>query len=133
MSSAVKAARSLLANNAALTAVVPPDRIVAGRLERDTALPALVVGHISTVRRPVVKQGTTEFCTSRVQVTIFAKSYPDQHAVQKLVRRALPPTRGTINGVDVDGIQSGGDGPDIRDDVADIYMGTCDFIVTFNE
>lgn len=133
MSSAAKAARYLLTQNPALTAIVPVDRIVVGRLERGTILPAVVVSHVSTIRRPVVRRGATEFCTSRVQVTIFAKSYPDQDAAQKLVRKALPPTRGAVIGVDVDDIQSGGDGPDIPDDVADIYMGSSDFIVTFNE
>jgi hypothetical protein len=133
MSSAVKAVRYLLANDSGLTAVVPPDRVVAAWLGEGTKLPAVVVSHISTQRRPVVQRGPTQFCTSRVQVTVFAKSYPDQDAVQKLVRQALPPTRAVINSVDVDSIQSGGDGPDIRDDAAGIFMGVSDFIVTFNE
>jgi hypothetical protein len=133
MSSAVKAARYLLANDAGLAALVPTERIVAGRLEVGAKLPAVVVSHISTQRRAVVQQGPTQFCTSRVQITVFAKSYPDQDVLQKLVRNALPPTRAVINGVDVDSIQSGGDGPDIRDDAAGIFMGSSDFIVTFNE
>lgn len=134
MSSAVKAVRFLLANNPALAALISADRIVAGRLgPAANLLPALTLMHVSTNRRPVVKQGATEFCTSRVQVTVHARTYPDQAAVQRLVRKALPPTRGLVNGVDVDDIQSGGDGPDIRDDAADIFMGTADFIVTFNE
>jgi len=133
MSSAVKAVRFLLSNDAGLTALVPSDRIVAGRLEVGSKLPAVVVSQISTQRRAVVVRGPTQFCTSRVQVTVFAKSYPEQDALQQLVRKALPPMRGTINRVDLDSIQSGGDGPDIRDDAAGIYMGTSDFIVTFNE
>lgn len=133
MSSAVKAVRYLLAQNAALTAVVPADRIAAGRLGPKTALPAVTIAHISTSRRQVVKNGPTQFCTSRVQVTVHAKAYPDQDAVQRLVRRALPPTRGLVAGVDLDSIQDGGTGPDIIDAAADIYMGTDDFIVTFNE
>jgi hypothetical protein len=133
MSSSVKAVRWLLINDADLTALVPPERIVVGRLERGTVLPAIAVGHVSTIRRKVVVEEPTEFCTSRVQVTVFAKAYPDQDAVQKLVRKALPSTRATINGVNVDDVRPGGDGPDIRDDVADIFMGSFDFMVTFNE
>jgi hypothetical protein len=49
------------------------------------------------------------------------------------VQTALPPIRGIVNGIDVDSIQSGGDGPDTRDDAAGVYIGTSDFIVTFNE
>lgn len=133
MSSAVKAVVYLLTRNAALTAVVPTDRIVSGLLGPGTKLPALSVSHISTNRRPVVQPGTIEFCTSRVQVTVHAKEYPQRHVVQRLVHKALPPTRGLVNGVDVDSIQPGGDGPDIDDAAAEIYMGTSDFIVTFNE
>jgi hypothetical protein len=133
MSSAVKAVRYLLAHDPTLTAVVPSERIAAGRLGPKTTLPAVTIAHISTTRRAVVTKGITEFCTSRVQVTVHAKTYPDQDIVQRLVRKALPPTRGLVNGVDVDSIQPGGTGPDIIDSAADIYMGTDDFIVTFNE
>lgn len=133
MSSAVKAVRYLLAHNAVLKAIVPAERIVAGVLGPGAALPALTIAHISTNRRPTVKKGATDFCTSRVQVTVHAKTYPDQDALQRLVRKALPPTRGSVNGVDVDSIQDGGTGPDITDADAGIYMGTDDVIVTFNE
>jgi hypothetical protein len=132
MSSAVKACRFMLAQNAALTAVVPDQdgRIAIGRLKEGTLLPALVVSHISTVRRSTIKAEAIQFCTSRVQVTVHAKSYPEQDGLQKLVRAALPPTRGAVNGVDLDDIQPGGDGPDLIDDH---WIGTTDFIVTFNE
>jgi hypothetical protein len=133
MSSAVKAVVYLLTHNAPLTAAVPADRIVAGRLDPGTALPALTVSHIGTSRRRVVKQGTTDFCTARVQVTVHAKDYKTQDSVQRLARKALPPTRGLINGIDVDSIQSGDDGPDIDDAAPGVYMGISDFIVTFNE
>lgn len=133
MSSAVKALRYLLTQDPAVTAAVPADRIVAGRLDPGTALPALTIMHVSTVRRPVVTKGASDFCTSRVQITVHAKTYPEQAMVQQLARKALPPVRGLVNGVDVDSIQSGGDGPDIRDDAAGIFMTTADFIVTFNE
>jgi hypothetical protein len=133
MSSAVKVARYLLANYPDLTALVPADRVVAGRLEVGSQLPAVVVSQVSTQRRPVVVRGSTQFCTSRVQVTVFARSYPEQCALRRLVQTALPPIRGIVNGIDVDSIQSGGDGPDTRDDAAGVYIGTSDFIVTFNE
>lgn len=133
MSSAVKAVRYLLTHDAALAAAVPVDRIVAGRLGPGTVLAAVTISHVSTTRRPVVNGGGTAFCTARVQVTTHAKTYPEQDAIQKLVRKALPPMRGSVNGVDLDSIQDGGTGPDIIDATADIYMGTDDFIVTFNE
>lgn len=133
MSSAVKAVRALLVANPALVAVVPPDSIGTGRFKEGTQLPAVIVSHVSTNRSKVTNPDGTRFCTSRIQATIFARTYPGQDAVQKLVRQTLKPTRGLINGVSLDSIQPEGDGPDIRDDLADIYMGMSDFIVTFTE
>lgn len=133
MSSAAKAVRYLLVQNPELTAIVPRDSIGTGRFKEGSPTPAAIVSHVFTSRRPVLNQDGTQFCTSRIQVTVFAKSYPEQDAVLQLVRRALPPTRGLVAGVALDSIQPGGDGPDMRDDLASIYMGAVDFIVTFNE
>jgi hypothetical protein len=133
MSSAVKIARYLLVQHPGLAAAVPPNSIGTGRFTEGSALPAIIVSHVFSSRRPVRNQDGTEFCTARIQVTVFAKSYPEQDAVQKLVRTALPETRGVVDGVNLDNIQPGGDGPDLRDDIAGIYIGTSDFIVTFNE
>lgn len=129
----VKAVRWLLANNAPLNAVVPAERIQGGVLPQGTALPAIVVSRISSVRRHNVSGLTDTFCTSRVQVTVFAKDYPDQKRVQALIPAALPRSRGVINGVKVDAILSDIEGPDFRDDEAGIFMGSHDFIVKFNE
>ena len=133
MSSAVKAVRALLVADPALVAVVSPNSIGTGRFQEGTQLPAVIVSHISTNWRTPVTPDATTFGRSRVQVTVFAQSYPSQDALQRLVRHALPPTRGVVNGVALDSIQPGGDGPDMRDDHANIFMGASDFIVTFNE
>ena len=133
MSAAAKVVRFLLAHDLALAAMVPDDRIVVGRIGPGTKLPALTIMHVSTIRRAQVKQSPTEFCTSRIQITVHAKVYGDQDAVQRLVRKALPPVRGVVNGVDVDSIQPGGTGPDVIDAATDLYMGSDDVIVTFNE
>lgn len=133
MSSAVKAVVYLLTHNAALLAAVPVERIAPGRLGPGTQLPAVTVSHIGTNRQKFVKQAATEFCRARVQVTVHARTIPEQDAVQRLVRRALPATRGIVAGIDVDDIQSGDDGPDIDDAAPGIYMGVSDYIVTFNE
>jgi hypothetical protein len=129
----VKVVRYLLANSAPLTAVVPAAKILAGVIPQGTVLPAIAISHVSTVRRKTVERSATEHCTARVQVTVQAKSYPQQKAILALVRAALPRTRGMINGVDVDNILCDIDGPDFIDTEADIYMGSSDFIVTFNE
>lgn len=129
----VKAIRYLLANNAPLIAVVPAAKIMAGVIPQGTALPAIAVGHVSTLRRHTIAASGTEHCTARVQVTVHASTYVSQKAVLTLVRAALVRTRGTINGVAVDSLLHDLDGPDFRNDEAGIFMGSVDYIITFNE
>lgn len=127
----VKAVRYLLANNAPLIAVVPASRISAGALPQGTALPAISVTHVSTVRRHMVAQ-TVEMCTSRVQVTVMASTYPLLKSTQALVRAALPRSRGTVNGVRVDSILTDADGPDFTDE-AGLHIGSLDYIINYTE
>jgi hypothetical protein len=129
----VKAVRYLLANSAPLVAVVPAAQIVAGVLPQGTALPAIAVSHVSTVRQHLVAATATQLCISRVQVTVLASTYPSQKDVLALVRAALPRSRGTVNGVNVDSILHDLDGPDFRDDEAGVFMGSADFIVRYVE
>jgi hypothetical protein len=129
----VKAVRYLLANNAALIAAVPAAKIMAGLIPQGTVLPAIAVSHVSTVRRHTIASGVTEYCISRVQITVMATSYPQQKSILSLVRSALPRSRSTINGVAVDSILSDAEGPDFRDDDIAAFLGSLDFIVTYNE
>jgi hypothetical protein len=129
----VKVVRYLLANNAPLVAVVPAEKIQPGVIPQGTVLPAIAISHVSTVRRKTVDRGATEYCTARVQVTVQSKSYAEQKRTLRLVRDALPRTRGTVHGVEVDNILHDIDGPDFNDSDTEIYMGSSDFIVTFHE
>lgn len=127
----VRAVRYLLANNATLIAQVPAARIVIGVLIQDTALPAISVTHVSTVR-PQMVNAASKLCVSRVQVTVMAGSYATQKSVQALVRAALPRSRGSVNGVAVDSILIDTEGPDFTDE-AGLYMGSIDYRVTYTE
>jgi len=130
--SAVAAIRYLLANNVSLIAAVPAAKIMPGPVPLNTVLPAIGVNEISTVERTAVAiDGADVFTTARVQVTVLAKTYPDQKSILDLVRKACGNTRGTINGVVVDSIISDGAGPDFRDNEAEIYMQSRDFMVKF--
>jgi len=132
--SAVKVVRYLLANNAPLLAAVPADRILSAVIPINTVLPAICVNHISTSERvTVAANDSTILATSRVQVTVQAKTYADQKAILELVRKACPLSRATINGVVVDSILPDIAGPDFRDDEAGIFMQSRDFIVKFYE
>lgn len=129
----VKVVRYLLANNAPLVAVVSTARIQAGLVPQGTALPAIAVTHVSTVRRQHIAAAAKEYCIARVQVTVMAADYPTVKSVLALVRSALPRTRGTVNGVALVSLVKDMDGPDFRDDEAGIFMQSVDYIVTFNE
>lgn len=131
--SAVKAVRYLLANNSGLTAAVTVDQIMAGPLPQSAAMPAVSVMHVSTVRRNTVQGGeASQFCTSRVQVSAKAASYPQLRQVMDLVLAALPRSRGTANGVKVDAVLPETEGPDMSDEESGIFFGSHDFIVTWN-
>lgn len=124
----------LLLHSGPLLAAVPAARITPGKLPEKSALPAVSVRHITGTRRKTVDGSiANQLCTGRVQITVHAANYAQQKAVLKLVRTALPATRGTINGVVVDSIEHALDGPDMSDDEAEIYEESVDYWVRFIE
>src|ERR1035437_9967009 len=101
--SGVIAISSLLANNAAVLAVVPASKIMAGVIPLDNVLPAIGISHISTVERNTVAMHSAEvMATERVQVTVQTKRYADQKSILELVRKACPNTHDTVNEIAVD-------------------------------
>ena len=126
--------RYLLANNVALTALVPAAKIMAGVIPIATVLPAIGVHHISTVERNTVAMNSAKvMATERVQVTVQTKRYSEQKSILELVRKACANKRATINSIAVDSILPAGAGPDLRDDDLDIFLQSRDFIVKFVE
>lgn len=128
----VTAIRFLLMNDAALTAIVPADRI-ASDLPQGVALPAISVLHISTTYRHTIASDGHDQCRSRVEVVVHAKSRPSQKAILKLARAALPRTHGVVNGVPVDSILKGDVNPDFRNDEIGSFIGSQDFFITYTE
>jgi len=121
----------MLANNAPLTAVVSSNKIMAGIVPINTALPAISIRQISGQEHRVIKRGSNELVTDRIQVTALASTYPSQKSILNLIRTALPGTRGTINGFVVDSIVPDIDGPDLYNDDPVIYEQSMDFMVRF--
>jgi len=140
--SGVAVIRYLLANAAAVTAVVPATRIMAGDLPLKTVMPAISVVQISSLPRNTVKMNEPSVQhTDRVQVSVVFKGpegtptgagYPGVRALLKLVLAACPHTRGAVNGVDVDSILPDIEGPDLQDEATALYSGSRDFIVRWN-
>lgn len=131
--SGVKVVRYLLANSAPLTAVVAAAKIAAGPVPQDTELPAIAVTQISGVQTNTVAMNAAAYqVRERIQVTAYAKTYPQMKAILALVRAALPLSRGTVNGVAVDSILPDSDGPDLFDHEAGAHEQSIDFIVKFS-
>ena len=124
--------RYLLVNSAALTAIVPPERILQGEIKQGTSKPAIGISHISGVWGKEVS-GQSRFCRARVQVTVEAASYGQKKQIMRLVREAVPRTPGLTAGVAVDSILRDADGADIDDTEVEIYIQTQDFFVSYNE
>lgn len=129
--SGVAVVRYLLANDATLTATVPATRIMAGILPINTTLPAISITQISGSRLNVIKHGSNEHVTDRVQVTVLATTYPQQKTILNLVKSALPATRGTVNSIVVDSIQQDFTGPDLYNDDPVIYEQSVDYFVKY--
>ena len=132
--SGVIVVRYLLAHDAPLLAVVPETKIMAGPIPLNTVLPAIEVSDISAIESgSVAMNETTRLVTNRIQVSVLAKTYAEQKSILKLVRKALPVSHTTVNGIVVDCIIPEIRGPDIRDDAATIFSQSRDFMVSFQE
>jgi len=129
----VKVIRALLVGTAAVVAKVPADRIIAGTLKEDVELPALVIAEVSSVPYGSI-DGNAEYSvvTSRVQVTIVAKAYPEAKGLVDLVRRSCNFQRGLIASVDVISVVRDTIGPDMSDDAGNNFQ-SIDFKVTYHE
>jgi hypothetical protein len=128
--SGVAVIRFLLAN--AVADLVPAKYVMGGVIPVGTPLPALSVQEISSVPRTTVAMNSPKMLlTERVQVTVEAKSYPEQKTILARVRAACPNQHGMVNGVDLDSILPDVGGPDLFDAETAIYMQTQDFIVKY--
>lgn len=145
--SAVKIIRSLLAADAAVVALVPAGRIIAGVLPQGTALPAIAVTEVSRTDHQPLKAGAFGRSTSRVQVTLFATTYPQQKQLLGLVRHVCRDKNGQLDatvigdwftyfehiGVSGVSVLLAGTGPDFNDPEAGFYMQSQDFSVSYTE
>lgn len=123
--------RSLLVNDAGVTALVPSTRISAGDLPQGVTLPAISIDLISSVDRNIPSQGATRHVSDRVQVTTFAATYPALKSLQEAVKSACADKFPTIAGISNVVVHTQNQGPDFRDEENSVRMGTQDFRVTF--
>ena len=134
---AEKVINNLLNAAAGITALVGSGsaaRIYPGIVPQDSALPALVVEHISGNELTTLDANAAfGLVQSRIQVTALAKTYPEVKALIEQVRIACNYQRGVIATVRVVSVLRDTVGPDLRDDDMQIYSQSIDFQVTFQE
>ena len=80
--SAVAIMRALVVAHAPVTALVSPARILAGDVPQGS-LPAIGIREISGIEQDTVARQGNSLVTARVQVTVYAASYPQQKAIIK--------------------------------------------------
>lgn len=128
----VKVIRALLLGAETVTARVA-GRIAAGDVDADRGLPAIGLAEVSMAPIGAFDaQAEYSIVTSRVQVTVVGKTYPDVIALIDLARRACNFERGQIAGVDVISVLRDTVGLDMED-VAGNSIKTIDFKVTYHE
>lgn len=129
--SAEKVIYNLLSTNTNLLAVVPKAKIFAGFIPIDTVLPAIAYSLVSSKESTAIGL-TTLKNTSRMQVTVSAKSYVDVKQISSIVRLACNHKQGTFNGIVTDYVIMDNVGADFRDDEAGIFYSTTDFVIAHN-
>lgn len=126
--------RTLLASTPAVTAIVPPARIIAGIVQQGTTLPAIGVSEVSSTAEMTVSRSTnTELVRSRVQVTVYGTSYPQMKQLLLACKMGKGVKNGTVAGFYVNSVMPAGTGPEIPPGDDKIFEQSRDFMVTFAE
>jgi hypothetical protein len=128
--SGVAVIRYLLTHAGSVVAVVPAERIVAGDLPLNTALPALSVKLVDGVPENFIRLNeASRRHFDRVQVSYLARDYSSLATLGALVLAACPSQRGTVGGVSVDSITPDLEGPDFHESEVGFFSRSRDFIV----
>ena len=122
---------ALLIADQDLIKAIPVERIKAGALSENVALPALLVRTVSSVERLALKRGDTVRTADRVSVTVRAATYAEQTAVIRMVRSICAGRTGAVGEASSVSIVSAGTGPDARGP-GNSFEQTQDFRVSFD-
>lgn len=122
---------ALLCADPELIALVPVDRIMPGYVEGQ--LPAIGIREISGIEQDTVSRAGNSLVTARVQVTVYATSYPQQKAIMKAAKLGPGTFTGQIAGYAVRSVLRDCLGPDLGDPAVPTFEQSRDFKVTFIE
>ncbi|MFD1951869.1 hypothetical protein ACFSGX_13935 [Sphingomonas arantia] len=131
--SGVLIAGELLTGFEPLTTLVPVDQLKAWVLPQGTPVPSLVATCISRTKVQFLAAESVWLMTERVQLTARAASGLARAAILRAAERACADRTGTIAGFDQVAVLFAGAGPDFMNDAADIFMGSIDLRISFNE
>lgn len=130
--SAVAIVRALLVGHAPLTAIVPAARIVAGDVNLD-ALPAIGIREISAVEQDTVSRAGNSLIRARVQVTVYAESYPQQKTILRTTKLGAGVFTGQVAGYAVRSVLREAVGPDMGNSAIPTFEQSRDFMVAYIE
>jgi Protein of unknown function (DUF3168) len=133
MSDGLTVIRGLLIADAAMVGLVPPERIGAGLMPQGTPLPWLSLSLVSSTDRNTVAAGAVRHVVDRVQVTVAAATYDAVGPALKAVQAACADQFPDVNGLSDVVVLGQGRGPDFMDNAASIYLGSRDFMISYNE
>ena len=122
---------ALLADYAPLTALVPATKIMAGTVPQNV-LPAVGIREISSSEMATASGAQASvMVTARIQVTVYAATYPTMRAVLNAAKLGPGYHTGLIAGVDVRSVSRDFVGPDLSDISIPIYEQSRDFRVVY--
>ncbi len=123
----------LASASAAVTALVPAERIMGGVLPQGCALPAIGVTSISRTDRHTLPKGGQVHCRERVQVTVLAASYESQKAVLRALVGACDGQFPAVAGIANVTVHTDSAGPDFMSADSSIHAGSQDFVITYSQ
>lgn len=128
--SGVAIARAMLVDDSELKKRVVT--IMAGNLPINTQLPAIFIRQISGQEFQLLNRNVTQLVTERIQVTVLATTYLEQKGIIGMIRAAMKPIRGDVNGFYVDSIRPDIDGPDLYTESPITFEQSIDYMIRFN-
>lgn len=131
---AEKAVIDLLLANAAVMALVG-DRVWPMLIPEGSAYPCITVERISGTRLigPLMAGADPGAVDARLQVTAWGSAYLSAKEAAEAVRIALERFSGTVSGIEVWDIVPATDGPDLFDQLLNLYGAPADYIVSHPE
>lgn len=130
--SAVVALRAVLVEQAAITDLVPTKRIYVGVLPMGTVLPAIALTSISaTPRNTASMQEARRLHRERVQITVYAKTYPRLDQIMLALAQSVKNQRMDIAGISVQSIVPAGVGPDFEGVDPVMFIRSADYVVSY--